>query len=333
MSSMNLPQEKKIVDDIVAGLEGALAELGMEEDALSSAGHAKIKFHKLLYLAVKWSGNPVQLSWHLYGPDLGNSAPDVSFVEATPLVELPSPAEPSVHAAPELDPRSPEEYCEFFLSLQVKEFGLQDIVEADLHDFLEAFYDEFAPAQFKNLYLYNVQLQRHLWEDQGDITAEDVDEAYCDNLGEIISNIHRELGKYDELSDAFDPFLDYSILLEDVYMKLSSSSDDEIRGNPGTIVRELNRFYHEYAWKYVSEIISRETAEGSNKHALHSGASEQLQFLDDNYDSFLKDLEETCQKAGLIPDSDDFRLSFDEDSEIRETIQLAGEIYDEVHRR
>ncbi|XGI83047.1 hypothetical protein ACEU6E_07125 [Halorutilales archaeon Cl-col2-1] len=331
MENISRAQEKQLLDDLIHGLEGALSELDTGSRPFKQATHGEIKLHKTIFLGVDWSRIPVQYSWHTYGPDLGNSVPSPEGIQPTALNEIPHPFTPSVR--PRVTDRypSPQEYQEFYLGLELGEFeGLEEILESDLHDFLRDFYMENAPSQFKQLYLHNVKFQRFLWDDAESLNVVFVDEDYCRELGRIISDLHGELLKLEVFNEVAEQFITYTDLVEDIYMKLGQSNQDELDCDPRTIIRELSDFYHDYAWKYVAETISRETPHGINKNEIREGASDELQFLDKNYDDFLYNLEGLCADAGLIPEPDDYYPESSETS-VKETVSELTETYDKIN--
>lgn len=333
MDDISRAEEKQLVDDLIHGLEGALSELGIDSKPVKQATHGEIKLHKTVFLGVDWSGIPVQYSWHTYGPDLGNSIPSTEGVQPTALNELPHPFTPSVRPGVTDTYPSPKQYEEFYLDIEVGEFeGLDEILEADLHDFLHDFYTENAPPRFKQLYLHNVEFQRQLWDDEDTLNVIFLDEDYCRDLGRIISDIHGELLKEDVFDEVAEPFIAYTDLVEDVYMKLARSGQDDLNGDPRTIIRELGDFYHNYAWKYVAETISRETPHGIDKNEIRQGASDELQFLDENYDEFLRNLEELCAEAGLVPGPSDYYPDTS-DSPLKDSVSELAETYDEINSR
>jgi|GEM_PF-5607553 len=331
MDGISRAEEKQLVDDLIHGLEGALSELGIDSKPFKKATHGEIKLHKTVFLGVDWAGIPVQYSWHIYGPDLGNSVPSTETVQPTALDEIPHPFTPSVR--PEVTDTYPsaKQYEEFYLDIEVGGFeGLDAILEADLHDFLRDFYSENAPPQFKQLYLHNVEFQRFLWNDEDTLNVIFVDEDYCRKLGRIISDIHGELLKQDIFNEVAEPFLAYTNLVEDVYMKLARSEKEDLNGDPRTIIRELSHFYHDYAWKYVAETISRDTPNGIDKNEIRQGASDELQFLDENYSEFLKNLEGLCAEAGLVPNPTDYH-SDSSGSSLKDSVSELAETYDKIN--
>lgn len=333
MDEISLAEEKQLVDDLIHGLEGALSELDIDSKPFKEASHGEIKLHKTVFLGVDWSGIPVQYSWHTYGPDLGNSIPSTEGVQPTAIEEIPRPFTPSVKPSVTDTYPSPQQYKEYYLDIEVGGFeGLDEILEADLHDFLRDFYSEYAPSEFKELYLHNVEFQRFLWEDEETLNVVFIDDDYCRDLGRIISDLHGELLKHDVFDEVVEPFIAYTDLVEDVYTALSRRNQDDLNGDPRTIIRELGDFYHDYAWKYVAETISRETPHGIDKNQIRTGASDELQFLDENYDDFLQSLEELCADAGLVPGVDEYYPE-STGSPIKDTVSELAETYDKINSR
>lgn len=333
MDDISRPENQKLVDDLIHGLEGALSELDIGSKPFKQANYGKIKLHKTAFLGADWSDIPVQYSWHTYGPDLGNSIPSPEGIQPTAVEEIPHPYTPSVRPGVTDTYPSPEQYKEFYLDLEVGNFeGIDGIIEANLHDFLNDFYSENAPPRFKELYLHNVDFQRFLWEDEGTLNVIFVDDDYCRDIGRIISDLHSELMNNDVFNEVVEPFMAYTDLVEDVYMALSRRTQDDLNGDPRTIIRELSEFYHDYAWKYVAETISRETPHGIDKNAIRTGASDELQFLDEHYDGFLENLTNLCAEACLIPEADEYYPE-NSGSAINDTVSELTDAYDEIESR
>ncbi|MEA5387250.1 hypothetical protein VB779_09420 [Haloarculaceae archaeon H-GB11] len=339
---------------MIEGLEAAMHEMDLETKDLNHDEFGQQRLNKLVSAGLYWRYGetlPVQYSWHRYGIELGNAVKDSHLVRPHHPDELPS-FTANVGAAQERA-REVEEYYHYFKTdFNLGEMDLKEAVLADFHDLLEAFYRRYADEEYRALYLANVKLQRWLSQDAGELDASAVDLDDCFVLADIITELHGELfgtpslrepesefARYVETSQRFDNRYQnlkvitetaydraqrFTDLLEDIYRQLAETPDDEITGNPASLIESLNVFYHEYVWKQVTEIISIKTAGGRDYREIWEGALEELEWLDESFPDKMETHEEVAKEAGLVPSLHESPFDDEEMETIEATEELAS---------
>lgn len=332
MTSLSVGEEQALVQDSIRGIETAMDELDLAINELfgDPEPYGNVRLNKLVHMALVWGYDepdqiPIQHSWHRYGADYGNAIPQISELQPTAIDDLPSPDQPSISSHHSNRYPSKEEYHHFFVS----DINIERIAGLSIHDFLEEFYEEYAPSQYRSLYLANVSLQRVLYNHSNSITIDEFDEESYQNISHIITLLHRELAACSDsaVQEAAPRVVEFTDLVEDVYMMLSRLSAEEIVSSPELVIREINRIYHDTAWKYVSEVISKSTAQGTNSSELVTAASSEIEMLESAHNGVPNRLNTLVADAGLFPTSDDFNISPDSNLESGEQIVKLTDTY------
>lgn len=286
------------VEGIADGLRTAIeATDGAEYETIINSQHTEKIINKLLHCGVHWADIDVQRSWHIYGVDYRNDTPDPTSLQPTALANIASPETPVVESS-ERDYPTIEEFHEFYLNLEIGTLnGLSDIlgtIDDDFHTFLDQFYRQYAPEEFKDLYKQNVQLQRRLANHSEDIDVRTIDFETRRELGRTITQIHQELSDNPLFEDALPKFIRYTDILEDVYRRFESVDHPYHLGQaPKAGIGELETFYHRFAWKWIAELISKQTATGLKAEEIERTVGEdELPVLRKNYDQRLSKLED-----------------------------------------
>lgn len=322
MSESLRPIEEYTSTVMVKGLKAALRDSSIET-SLAKVQDGHIKLNKLMFMGAEEYDllDDLQHSWHIYGSDMGNLVPATRSVTATPFDALPTTELPESPAIEEATGNvvSEEEFYQYYQNISLGPLeSLEEIIRAERVDLLEAFYDQYADEVpgFASLYEDNVDLQRVLDHDEENGDIENIDETRYNEVNEICRKIrnkfrdHEAFGYYaldnldvDVSIDIRDDFIDFLQLVDDVYFNISQQAESQIDGEVQYIIGQLNSFYHEYAWKTVTEIISLQTVKGPNRESLQYGAREELQTLDSNYKIRYRRLISECENAGVFSDS------------------------------
>jgi len=299
------------VDGIVDGLRAATeATDGAEYETIINSQHTEKIVNKLLHCGVDWADIDIQRSWHIYGVDYRNDAPDPSALQPAALENIASPDSPIVES-PSRDYPTREDFYDFYLSLEIGTLsGLEEIFETiddDFYTFLNQFYRQYAPSEFKDLYKQNVQLQRRLASHSTDIDVRNIDFEERRELGRNITQMHQELSNNPLFDDLLPQFTQFTDLLEDIYRRFEDVDHPyELGQAPKAGVDELERFYHRFAWKWVSELISKETATGLEAGEIERTVEEnELPGLKEKYNRRLSQLEEQLLEWDQLPEGAD----------------------------
>jgi len=347
MSSID--KDRETADLVIEGLEAAMADKGIEAEEINHDGYGQQRLNKLIYSGLHWRYQddiPVQRSWHRYGVELGNAIKDHTLIHPSPVEDFVDAESPS--ARNKL--KQVEEYHYYFKDdFALDGMGLQETIDADFHDLLEAFYSRYADPAYRDLYLANVEIQRRLATDSSSLSADNVTQDDCLELGDLVTDLHSELFCCNLLHDApsnytayakeegfdsyfydfdamaeeaFDRIERFTDLYEDIYMKLSEQSSEDVVGDPESIIEGLEVFYHEFAWKSVTELMSIKTATGRNHQELWKGSMEELDWIVSAYDEKFSKHAHLASQANLLPDVDDYQF----DAEDFELLQKSNDV-------
>jgi len=289
-------EENQILSDIMSGLGAAIEESEVDPNKLSS-----IKLNKLLYLAVDDFGLPITYSWYKYGASLSGGQNDVSVenVPLRPVDQVPSPDEPSI--GQDWEYPTPREYKYFF----ERDIDLDNILREETKAYLRTFYDDYAPEEFRGLYVSSAILQKSLDElldadiDEFDTKLNTLSNTIEDELREVDSEIL--LNEYIE-SEEEEAFTSYSYTLREA-IEHASGNGISLTVEQVDAFRSILRFFYSHAWKYIALSISEQTAEGPSRRDMIRGAVTDLDNLEKNYTDELKALRDRAIKRELLPGS------------------------------
>lgn len=295
------------VEGIIDGLRTAIeASDEADYETIINSQHTEKVLNKLLHCAVDWADLDIQHSWHIYGADYRNDVPDPSTIQPATLDTVATPETPVVDST-ERDYPTPKEFHDFYLNLQIGTMsGLAEIfsvIDEDFYTFLGQFYRQYAPPKFKELYKQNVKLQRRLSEDSSEIHVRDIDFADRRELGRTITQMHQELSSYELFDDVLPKFIEFTDLLEDVYRRFEAADYSHEFGHPPRAgIDQLERFYHRFAWKWVAELISAETATGLYaSEIIRSVEDTELPGIEESYDERISQLESNLLEWNQLP--------------------------------
>ncbi|TKX79028.1 hypothetical protein EXE53_18030 [Halorubrum sp. SD626R] len=304
---------EKILADLSDGISTAIhATDSISFEAILDSRHTDKIVNKLLHFGVNNFDLDVQRSWHIYGVDYGDDAPSIDVWQPTALNQIQSTQTPSVTTTKRVYP-TVEEIHEYYSNIYLGDYsGLGEVlnlITRDFYEFLELFYERFAPDEYMELYLANVSIQRKLESGSNSVDAGNIDVRTRQKVGRSVTRLHQEISAHEQLNDVLDNFIRYTDLFEDVYRRLSAVDDpDELKIEPEEVFKKLERFYHRSAWKWIAELISADTATGLHSHEIVNGAQQtEIPELKANYQFRLNRLESILIENGMVPiGSDNF---------------------------
>jgi len=255
-------EECAILDDIQEGAEIAMHREGYSSDAIDP-----IKVNKLAYFAIREFELNITFGWYKYGPAPVDTAirqttggPSVTL-DPKPASEIPAsdrsrvPSQRSDHPAP-------ERFADFFQGFD--EF--HTILQTETKEYLEEFYEQYAPEAYKPLYLASIRMQRkidRIAEEPALVRSNDISYHV---VSEVANEIYGELLQLPQLSEAAEPFRDYTNVLKDVLAAIESR--DELNESVERFVDDFASFFYKSAWTYVALLISKDTVRGENRDRL-----------------------------------------------------------------
>lgn len=352
--------ERRMVDALVSCLAAAMQGC----DDIDPAYANKTKIQKLLFLAIDEFDLPVTHSWYLAGAvvpteratpsDLQDSFEttastndEVPEHEDSAIAEYLSPAADEDPLEPVLfsgddssegfdEPDSTETVVDERRD-EIVDFYRRKFPTVWHHStmrFLQDFYLEYAPPEYRDVYVHSTHLRVHLSDIEEVVRARlegndpqaSLDEL-VDDVGLVISDLHTSLRTTDSLSDTFRAVVAGTNVIEDGLMMLEATDPAELDERHLGAVQSMQEFYYYVVWRYPCLIISRETACGPSAEAVRTQRAEQLDGFEKTLEDRIDDLEAELDAVGLVPDYTDYPSLGDE---LDETItELAGEYFDQ----
>jgi hypothetical protein len=320
-------EERALVEDIKEGIEIALYDRGYSEDTLDT-----IKFNKLVYFAITEFDLNITYSWYKFGPSA------VEMTDANGLVADMSPNSPSNITAADRprvpsekhNHQTPERYAEFYLNLD--EFDT--IIQAKTKEYLLDFYEEYAPEEYKSLYMACIPLQQTLdkiategyWSADG---TQDVKQ-----LSDQTNRVYGEILERPALSESVQAFQGYKKFIKNLVTE--AASKEEITERQQKFIGESVGFFYNSAWKYTALYISKDTVQGDNSSRLIDSIDGELSVISDRYFDDLERLESNSGLFGLRPRSkritdnhDEYKLSTSRSSNVDQWTKISSEVIHE----
>src|SRR5699024_10771629 len=150
----------------------------------------------------------------------------------------------------------------------------------------------------------SVRLQQVIDEISEDRDWHNEAEMYQQELDDRLSEIKREILKEPTLSEAIDPFFEYSRLLKNVIS--GAAALNHINPSQQRFVSKLIDYFYGGAWNYVALAISKNTVDyslGDNKRRLRDAIDSDLRELRGEFETELLRLQERSDQYDLLPDS------------------------------
>jgi hypothetical protein len=321
MTWIDWEKESALVSDVQAGLEAALSEIdndleGGHFNEVSGYNEANIKTNKIVHRAIDDQNLPILHTWFRYGQYEPHDEFTPQNIHPRPLTDtnVESPEEPSL---PRRNYYSAQEYKGLFLS-----YGLEEIIEQNLYDFLEENYKVRAPEEFKDLYLANLHIFRlfdKLMEKNQSVeyaqdVLEDLENYSIDLQIEMLSN-----GVFTgDVENHVERSLD--MIQDSLLMHAKGDPTEEQR----EVIRGIRKFYHEYVWRWPALIISGEKAEGAEVEKFRQGYSNELRKIQIQYPKETDDFYEDIRRVGLFPSSSDFQALVQDTPEPLQQLEKAS---------
>jgi len=326
--------ESELVDQLLDVLEEAIDSLPEIDESYAN----KTKIQKLLYFAIDEFEISVTHSWYLagavvpdrsIGPDAlqtadgptgpsGPSAPETDSADAIEDVDTVDPILFTDSSGEEFD-SEPSSDLEAYVSrsdlLSFYRQEIPDLWHQRTMRFLQNFYQETAPDEYRLLYIESTHLRTHLADlvdaidaiiDGG--TPERSVASIRESIGLSISDLHYYIGRHDDLSQTLDVVLEGTNLIEDAVMRLDQHSTADLTPEHRSTIEQLQDFFYYYVWKYPCLLISSNTASGSQAEELRT---EQLAAFEE-FDHRVLDERNTIAaelaSVDLLPEPGDYEL-------------------------
>lgn len=225
---------------------------------------------------------------------------------------------------PDIDPElstyvDRDELASFYKTL------LPDVWREQTMRFLQNFYQEMAPEQFRLLYIESTHLRTHLTElisvieDQvnGRQSSKSV-KSLRESIELSISDFHYHLRKDKTLGQTFDVVIEGTNLVEDAIMCLDRIKSEDINETHLNLLKKLKEFFFYYVWKYPCLLISEKTATGPKADDLRDERRNEFETFPRRLKNKRAEISNELAEADLLPGPTDYP-SF-EDNQMSETL-------------
>jgi hypothetical protein len=259
-------------------------------------------------------------------PDMGEMGPDDIEIDDEPDDPIQSPESKSEIPDPILfsDDKGPAEDAD---PLEGKREDVVDFYVSTIPDvwgqntmrFLQNFYLEHAPEEFRELYVQSTHLRTRLRDVEktvdahlyGDNPEQELSELTVE-IGRDISDLHCSIRESEVLTETFKPVVRGTDSIEDGLMMLAERGPEDFQEEHLKTVETMQEFFYYWVWRYPCLIISRETATGPCAGSLRESRRDQLETFEDELLNRIAAFEEELTSAGLLPGPDDYHAVGDE---------------------
>lgn len=285
-------EERALIDDIKEGIEMALYREGYSSEDVDD-----IKLNKLVYFAIQEFDLDITYGWFKYGPapvDVADTSGDAGpGISPQPAEEIIAKDRPRVLSEQE-DYPSPERYATFYTEFD--EF--HRILSMDTKEYLEDFYEEYAPETYRDLYLESIKLQKLIDRipDSLDLTDDDTD--IYPELSERLGRLSEEVLRLANLDEVVKPVKDYGSFLKNLVT--GAQQQDQLVESAEQYLTEAVEFFYNNTWYYSSLLISQDTVSGANADRLRTSIGDKLGQIRGRYSEDFESLREHARLFGLL---------------------------------
>lgn len=280
--------ESVVISRIESALDHVLEDLGLDKDQSS------VKPEKYVYLTVRHFSNegdePVTYSWFKWGASA-----------------LAGPGGGKTSKTLETNASSAEKIIRTDLS------EIEEVIKAGDHrlpietwwneerlDFLERFYEEYAPEEYRDLYLSNIGIQRdidfvqNVVQREADLIGESTYRSVCNNT----NGLEQAIQRIDNVDEDYPVASYFTELFRDTVLTLVELSGEDIGTGHKTATSELVSLYRELVWPMIAHQLSLQSARGPNIDAIHEWSNRNHDRLSENFQK--TQVKEICEAVGLL---------------------------------
>ena len=211
------------------------------------------------------------------------------------------------------------------------EATIPDVWHQSTMRFLQNFYLEYAPPEYRDLYVQSTHFRTRLRELETIVNDYVEGEEPTDSIDDVVqatgldvSDMHCTIRASDSLSPTFDAFVEGTDLIEDGLMMLAQRSPEALDSEHVAAVRSMQEFFYYYVWRYPCLAISQETATGPSAGDLRTSRQRRLTNFEAELQQETAEFEQELADAGLVPDYTDYDAP---DNEVEETINELADQY------
>lgn len=310
------PDESNVLEKV----ESALKQAVRQNLDLSWEYGTRIKRQKYTYLAVDhFTGDdeafPVTYSWYKFGAVMPAAPKSGTIGPVSTQMPAPGARESGVFTA------TFDEIVNFFDQGDFTPGLTEESWYASDLEFLSSFYKQYAPDEYKELYLGNIELRqsldsaiRELEETRSDSSDPVIETEAYEEVGRAAARIHLGVMHGPSLSQTLDELRQFTNLVEDAFLVLSQTKSGEVTRDPVNLLCDLRDVYNEWIWEYPALLMSKETAQGPNASTLRKWSSQKHFSVEDNLHKKIDEAKQSCSAVGLTPTSSQYP---DHDDEVK----------------
>lgn len=320
-------REREILSDALDGVALALQRTGdVDRDSVSKFTETKLE--KFIYYGLKDQGElpEVTYSWYLAGAktDDVDDIIGVDQLEAS-FDRLSGPTNQD-------QDRFADTQTEFHVNDHIRDYA--DFYEDDLNieerryqrggKLLLEFYNEEAVDEYKDLYLACQKLRNELHQQKGRLwkiidnrsqgttlaefgqNTEVLGPDRYEVVADLVSELHLEMSKDEDLRELLPQFRQFTDLLEDACLALGKMEVERIDESHLQMINRYNEFFYHHAWKLPALAISSKTATGPRREDLKIRHLRKLSEKRSEYEHKLEQLKSATADATLIPTERDY---------------------------
>lgn len=292
---LTLGDEDGLLEDMKEGVE-----IAMEREGHVPSDIDPIKFNKLAYLTIREFDLPITFGWYKYGPAPVNVAQRSVSVTPRPIEDVTAADEPRLRNAGQTY-LSPEEYS-YFYTEDLDEFDR--LLETPTKEYLVEFYFEYAPDEYRDLYIASAELQQILDELIAGPSWHEAGEEYADALETRFLRLLSEVSTLQSLEESVEAVTAYERLLTAIVS--TAATDESLSEERQRFIGSVVDYFYGGVWRYVALLVSRETVDrspGENKRLLRNNIEEDLRGIRGEYERELERLAERAVQYDLITES------------------------------
>lgn len=305
-------QESLLLKAIISQLIRSLREKNFDYNTFLT----KTKVMKIVFDVIKEMKMPITNSWYMRGCYV------YSAMEESPLMDPKTWDNMDTEEMTCIEAEN-KDLCHQIKTEILKYLDTTEVLTTSNDAFLDYVYKEFAPREYKNVYLVNHTLLRLLQISVNDLIDSfnegkcmfrfsDIDISILDRFSPNISKFQMALSNTEGFDEEQDIFYDFFNLLEDILVKFDYNlkNTDSISHETKDFFGTLSNIYYHKIWKLVALKISQNTVVGNRSESIKKKQIGEHDILIKEMPKIIKDIRSRALEINLIPDHKEYERYF-----------------------
>ena len=284
--------ESMVLKRIETALDQVVEELGLDSNQSS------VKYQKYTYLTAKeFAGDgqfPVTYSWFKWG---------ASAIAGKSNGSHGASLETRTTGAQEILEKDLDEIKETILDAS-SQLPIRQYWEEDQLAFLEKFYREYAPNEYRQLYLANIDIQKQIdlinlaVQQRNDVIGLENYKKVCNSTTELEYAVLNT----EAVQEEYSRVRYFNELFRDSVLALSDIGANNISVGQQTAIDQLVRLYNDFVWPLIAHRLSRASADGPNIQNVLDWSGENIDTIEDEFEARVeeKDFRDICEAVELL---------------------------------